>query len=217
MLQWKNISADNYISLEANIQVQTTTSDDDDDDGDDTVLVELTMKSGNVFHPEAQLLFLVNSSITEPIQVSIGNDNLFEERCQVTIDLTQLESSSSKEEDGTWLMIGSNNRFSPSCHVETSCIGNSNIFEASCLVRRKSPIGSGNVIAPLVQIMMMEQANDDETLLENTVIYNLGDNLHPQFRQEQDNDIIQLNTLENKRLLKHAQIVLKEHHTLMSF
>lgn len=94
MLQWKNISADNYISLEANIQVQTTTSDDDD--GDDTVLVELTMKSGNVFHPEAQLLFLVNSSITEPIQVSIGNDNLFEERCQVTIDLTQLESSSSK-------------------------------------------------------------------------------------------------------------------------
>ena len=121
------------------------------------------------------------------------------------------------EEDGTWLMIGSNNRFSPCCHVETSCIGNSNIFEASCSVRRKSPIGSGNVIAPLVQIMMMEQANDDETLLENTVIYNLGDNRHPQFRQEQDNDIIQSNTLENKRLLKHAQIVLKEHHTLMTF
>ena len=127
------------------------------------------------------------------------------------------------EEDGTNMVIGSNNRFSPCCHVETSCIGNSNILEASCSVLRKSPIGSGNVIAPLVQIMMMEQTNnnddddDDEALLENTVIYNLGDHHHPQFRQEPNNDMIQSNILENKRLLKHAQIVLKEHHKLMSF
>ena len=95
MLQWKNISADNYISSDANIKVQTTTTTTTTTT-DDAVLVELTMRSGNVFHPEAQLIFLVNSTITEPIQVSIGNDNLFEERCQVTIDLTQLPPSSSK-------------------------------------------------------------------------------------------------------------------------
>lgn len=95
-----NLGPDVFVSKESNIKVivksNTSTSEDGPDHPDvssssSSISIELTIEKGNVFHPGSNLFILVpdNDDNNEGIvkHCRIGENNLLEERCNITLDI----------------------------------------------------------------------------------------------------------------------------------
>mmetsp|Transcript_7824 Transcript_7824/g.7392 ORF Transcript_7824/g.7392 Transcript_7824/m.7392 type:complete len:230 (-) Transcript_7824:123-812(-) len=211
------LAKDALVSTDSNLEVRLKPKIENDAVQEVTLspVVELSIDKGNVFHPGAELIIIVPSSRNEEeklMKACIGEDNLFEEKCSVILDLTNEEYDSS----GDINIIGSYNKFSPLCRVKTSSIGDANIFESSCSVQyQDSSIGNGNVVAPLVHITDIDKSN---LLAHETVLYNIGEiiggtHLVPKKRNHTNG--IKQNKEEVRILLKIAGKTLKEHHNIM--
>mmetsp|Transcript_15119 Transcript_15119/g.18428 ORF Transcript_15119/g.18428 Transcript_15119/m.18428 type:complete len:304 (-) Transcript_15119:81-992(-) len=147
--------------------------------------VELMITHGNVFHPQSNLTIVLPVSTTTTsnfdggdgstmYKISIGENNLFEEECNVILDLKSHYPT--KEEEGeeaatakeSLTLIGSYNLFTPKSHVQVHTIGNGNIFHPFCNLisstsvftptnmnmkkRRHVVIGNGNMFNSFVTI-----------------------------------------------------------------
>ncbi len=96
-------------------------------------VVEVVISNGTIFHPRAKVLIILPGVVEkEVIKVAIGMYNIFEEKCDVEIDL----SHAIFERAVTALsVIGDYNIFGPkSSVIGMFSIGSYNSFEANCCV-----------------------------------------------------------------------------------
>jgi hypothetical protein len=106
--------------------------------------LNLVIANGNVIHPYSTIHIIPPKSLSCDLTFRVGDNNLFEEQCRVTIDLSNFEVQDTNA-DGTdegaapkekkltvHSIMGSYNQFGPRSKVRASSIGNSNIFKPLC-------------------------------------------------------------------------------------
>ena len=129
------------------------------DNDTSTETVKITISKGNVFHPGSRLRIVPRGG--KAAELRVDENNLFEEGCDVTIDLRLLP----EEDGGEIILIGRHNHFSSLSIVRCGSIGSRNAFKPSCVVEAAAGpeegggVGSGNgrvgdgcTVAPLVRL-----------------------------------------------------------------
>lgn len=96
-------------------------------------VVEIVISNGTIFHPRAKVLIILPGEVEkEVIKVAIGMYNIFEEKCNVEIDLSHAIFETSVN---ALSLIGDYNIFGPKSSVMGMfSIGSYNSFEANCCV-----------------------------------------------------------------------------------
>lgn len=122
-----------------------------------STIIKLVISKGNVFHPHSNLILIspLRSIKKEEndVVVRISENNLFEEGCNVIIDLNLIikenNNKEEEEEEQVQQIIGPYNLFAPKSCITCGSIGSGNVFEAACDVRSHF-IGNGNVFGPTI-------------------------------------------------------------------
>ena len=96
--------------------------------------LNLVIANGNVIHPYSTIHIIPPKSLSCDLTFRVGDNNLFEEQCRVTIDLSNFEVQDGNVDEPTKVhsIMGSYNQFGPRSKVRASSIGNSNIFKPLC-------------------------------------------------------------------------------------
>ncbi len=110
---------------------------------DSACKIQFLITGGNVFHPNAKISIIPPSSPTTTVALKIGPNNLFEEECNVILDLSSIGGGGGDNENDDnndnppITMIGSYNHFAARCQVHiqaTRTMGNANIFNPKCKI-----------------------------------------------------------------------------------
>lgn len=193
-----------------------------------TTKIILTIGSGNVFHPNAQLIIIPPSSKDQDsggeIRITIGTNNLFEEGSKSILDLSRLDGP---KDDGDgdndnagpkiYTIIGSYNQISAGAQLKFESIGSANIFHPKC-----------NLIIPVIKNGNMFQAccklhvtgdKDKDHYLSNVVYqekvcYLLGE-VDPVQKMRNHTNGVKRNISDVSLLLNVSRRVVEKYHKLM--
>jgi hypothetical protein len=116
--------------------------------------IHLIIGRGNVFHPGCHIV-LDTSHLSNPIsstlEFRIGDNNVWEECSTVVFILRESNNQ----------LMGSYNQISSRCHLETSRVGNGNIFQPCCQIQIPT-IQNGNIFSPLCIVSIKDTQNIHE-------------------------------------------------------
>jgi len=127
--------------------------------------IKLVIAGGNLLHPHSRLSIIPPPHVTqnetesqgESLVIRIGENNVFEEECDVILDLRQAGKKKSKEDVETIVnIIGSYNQFAPRCHVRSNRIGSANIFQSMCNLEIPY-IKNGNIFGNMLQVIDVDE------------------------------------------------------------
>ena len=150
--------------------------------------LNLVISNGNVIHPYSTIQVIPPKVLKCDLTIRVGNNNLFEEQCQVTIDLSDFElqgadideygegDSSTEKKLSAHTIMGSYNQFGPRSKVLASSIGNSNIFKPLCDLTL-GKIKHGNIFQVGAQIDVnapQTPFNKDQTEYDEKVVFVLN-------------------------------------------
>lgn len=136
-----------------------------------------------------------SSSITR-LNLIIGANNVFEERCRVVIDLTdEIKKIGDSKNDVSFLMIGSGNVFSVMSHVQCrTTIGDYNVFSAASQVHVHQ-VQNGCNFSPNVRYLNSKTINENENkgdgggfVLDHQVVFRLSLQSQPKNGNAKRND-----------------------------
>jgi hypothetical protein len=194
------------------------------DDDDETIIlgkIKLIIGQGNVFHPYS--CFQIRPPVTnhqKQITLHIGSNNLFEEKSNVILDLSQITTSSEEQQfsdssDGLrFSAIGSYNNFTPTCRVECRCIGNANIFGPKSNVVVKN-VENGNLFQAGSYIR--EDATSNVRYQEKVFYVLTGDsNRLAMNKCRKHADGVRKNIVEVSTLLRASRTILRHNHRVMA-
>jgi len=160
-------------------------------------IIKLIVTGGNLFHPHSRLLLIPPSpesqnTLTrndgEGLVVRIGENNIFEEECNIILDLRKVKYYASKE--GSVIdIIGSYNQFAPLSHVHSNHIGNANIFQPMCHLDIPD-IKNGNIFGSTLKVntdsdglFLVDDNNDAANYFQEKVMYIVNDKQNELNRQ----------------------------------
>ncbi|XP_046343919.1 dynactin subunit 6-like [Haliotis rufescens] len=113
---------------------------------------DITIGTRTVIHPKARI-------IAEAGPIIIGEFNIVEELVEI------VNRCEEKDHNQQVMIIGNNNVFEVSAHVESMKIGDHNIVESKAKVGRQVELTSGCIVGGLCHV------TSNEKLPENTVIH----------------------------------------------
>jgi hypothetical protein len=190
---------------------------DDKDGTESTLLIRLTIGTGNIFHPNTQMHIIpptglhdFDPKIQQEMFVSIGANNLFEEKSRVTFDLSDIPFEKHSEEKSSMPLLGSYNQILASSHVRCTSIGNANIFHAKCNIAADE-IKNGNIFQAYSLLHRKHSAN---IKLQDKVVYNVEDCAISKIRKHSNG--IKKNIREGSLLLRATRNIILQHHHLMT-
>jgi len=153
------------------------------------VNIKLIVAGGNLFHPHSRVILIPPSaeSHNTPTQnngqglvVRIGENNVFEEECNIILDLRKMKESTS-EEGSVINIIGSYNQFAPRSYVRSNHIGNANIFQPMCHLDIPN-IKNGNIFGSTLQVnigandlFLVDDNHDATNFFQEKVMYMVSD------------------------------------------
>jgi hypothetical protein len=207
------------ISIEPNAvvcqsaKIELSSASDFPGDQNDTLVVRLTIGTGNIFHPNAQLYIVpptrLSGTLPESNQdlfLSIGANNLFEEQSCLTFDLSDVSVEKHSEGKNALPLLGSYNQCLASSQIRCASIGNANIFHAKCSIVADE-IKNGNIFQAYSLLQRNSLAKID---LQEKVIYRAGDSGVCKIRNHADG--IQKNISEGSLLLRATRKIVMQHH-----
>jgi len=210
------------ISIEPNAvvcesaKIELSSASDFPGDQNETLVIRLTIGTGNIFHPNAQLYIVpptlsgtgTLSENNQDLFVSIGANNLFEEQSCLTFDLSDVSVEKHSEGKSALPLLGSYNQCLASSQIRCSSIGNANIFYAKCSIAADE-IKNGNIFQAYSLLQRNRRAKID---FQEKVIYRAGDSGVCKIRNHSDG--IQKNISECSLLLRATRKILMQHHRM---